>query len=119
MELMTNREKLDAASQIQDQSILSLDRSKKLVQSANEIGVNTAATLKEQTERLNLISDDLDLVENNLKKANKQIRAFARRVMTDKIILCLLCLIFIGVIFVIVYSIVDPDAKTNKPDSFT
>eukprot|EP00002_Diphylleia_rotans_P015402 TRINITY_DN2989_c0_g3_i2.p1 TRINITY_DN2989_c0_g3~~TRINITY_DN2989_c0_g3_i2.p1 ORF type:complete len:221 (-),score=73.31 TRINITY_DN2989_c0_g3_i2:290-952(-) len=118
VELMTNAQKLDEASKVQDQSLGSLARSKKLVQNATEIGVETNKQLKAQTEQLNAINSDIDDIQNNLQQADRQIRAFMRRMATDKVITCLLCLIFVGVIVAIAYSIIDPNSNTTKPDDF-
>eukprot|EP00004_Rigifila_ramosa_P008585 TRINITY_DN1983_c1_g1_i1.p1 TRINITY_DN1983_c1_g1~~TRINITY_DN1983_c1_g1_i1.p1 ORF type:complete len:232 (-),score=73.50 TRINITY_DN1983_c1_g1_i1:48-743(-) len=116
---MTQKEIIQAAGQIQDQSIDSLARSKQMVASAQAIGSDTAATLREQTEQLKRIDKGIDEVESNLKLADKQMRAFMRRMMTDKMIMCLLCLAVFGVVAVIIWSAVDSKSKTNTPDEFT
>eukprot|EP00002_Diphylleia_rotans_P011512 TRINITY_DN2273_c0_g2_i1.p1 TRINITY_DN2273_c0_g2~~TRINITY_DN2273_c0_g2_i1.p1 ORF type:complete len:228 (-),score=59.34 TRINITY_DN2273_c0_g2_i1:86-769(-) len=93
------------ASAIQDESLKSTERSKKMIQQSLEIGAATNEALKKQTEQLKSIGEDADTIQENLDQANKQLRAFMRRLATDKFIVCFLCLIFLAVIFVIAYSV--------------
>ena len=36
--------------------------------------------------------------------------------MTDRLILCMSLLVFLGIVFIVVYSVIDPDAPFNVPD---
>ena len=47
------------------------------------------------------------------------VQSFMRRMGTDRVILCLLCIIVLGIVFAIIYSLIDPDGaseSTNVPD---
>lgn len=62
-------------------------------------------------------------VRSNLTRADDILRAFMRRMMTDKFVMVFMCLIFIGVIGIIAYKIIDPkgakDDGVNVPDEIT
>jgi len=118
IEQMSGAQQVAVVTKLQDESLTSLARSKQMVEGAITIGGDTSNTLKAQTEQLKRIDAGIDEVESNLKIADKQIRAFMRRMMSDKIILTFLCLCIVGLVCVIVWSAVDKHAKTNTPDQF-
>jgi hypothetical protein len=68
----------------------------------SQVGAETAAKLKEQTEQLERVNADLDKIDTNIARARRQLRVFMRRMMTDKIILGFLFLIVIGIVVVII-----------------
>jgi len=94
----STRDVINATKKTTDDSVESLSRSKRIVEDTKIIGASVANALKEQTEILTGVNTDVDKIESNLGMADKQIRAFVRRMMTDKIILAFLCLIVIGII---------------------
>jgi SNARE protein len=77
-------------------------------------GTETANTLKAQTEQLSRINDGVDQVEGNLKRAERELRMFIRRMATDKIILGMLVLLVLGVVAMIAYKIAKPKSKEVK-----
>lgn len=105
---------------IQEQSLESLARSKRMVQDTIEVATSTNEALQEQTAQIVRIQEDVERVESNLKRADRQLRAFMRRMMTDKIILCMICLVILGIIGAIVYSTIKgkDDKNTESPDEF-
>eukprot|EP00735_Rhodelphis_limneticus_P002442 TRINITY_DN13311_c0_g1::TRINITY_DN13311_c0_g1_i1::g.12666::m.12666 TRINITY_DN13311_c0_g1::TRINITY_DN13311_c0_g1_i1::g.12666 ORF type:complete len:290 (+),score=51.61,sp/Q9LNH6/NPS12_ARATH/27.56/1e-18,V-SNARE_C/PF12352.3/5.7e+03,V-SNARE_C/PF12352.3/3.5e-07,Sec20/PF03908.8/9.1e+02,Sec20/PF03908.8/8.6e-07,V-SNARE/PF05008.10/1.5e-05,V-SNARE/PF05008.10/5.8,SNARE/PF05739.14/1.1e+03,SNARE/PF05739.14/0.00015,RVT_thumb/PF06817.9/0.021,Tropomyosin/PF00261.15/54,Tropomyosin/PF00261.15/0.012,T4SS/PF07996.6/ len=109
---LSAKQMIDYGKKIQDESLDSLARSKKLVAESQQVGTDTAAKLKEQTEQLKQIHSDVERIESNLKQADKLIRRFMRRMMTDKLVLCMLFLIVCGIGGIIAYHIVD--AKDGK-----
>ena len=60
-------------------------------------------------------------VRSNLGRADLLMRAFMRKMMTDKIIMIFMLLIFIGIVVIVVWKIVDPqgleDNGLNVPDA--
>lgn len=44
----------------------------------HQIGMEVSDNLKRQTDALNKIKDDVDQIDSNLKRADKQIRMFMR-----------------------------------------
>ena len=84
------------------------------------MGAETAQKLKGQTEQLKNIDADIMKVKSNLKRADLLLRAFMRRMMTDKVIMIFVCLIFCGIVGIIVYKVVDPqgadESGLNVPD---
>eukprot|EP00033_Pygsuia_biforma_P001385 GCRY01001567.1.p1 GENE.GCRY01001567.1~~GCRY01001567.1.p1 ORF type:complete len:229 (+),score=43.87 GCRY01001567.1:227-913(+) len=115
---MSAMEVIDAAKKVQDESKDSIARSQRKIHETQEIGAETSVKLKSQTEQLGRIQEDVRKVESNLKRADRQIRVFMRRMATDRIILFFLLLIVIGVVVIIVYDQVkgSDDIKTSQED---
>lgn len=83
------------------------------------MGADTASKLREQTEQLRQIDDEILKVRNNLTRADTLITAFMRKMATDKIIMVFMCLIFIGVITIVVYKVVGPMASDGGGSSIS
>jgi SNARE protein len=94
-----------------------------------QLGSETAVKLKQQTDQLVNIHRNVDLIESDLQRADKivrplisalepscplhrsfpcfsplprgQMRAFMRRLATDKLILCFILLIIVGIIVIV------------------
>lgn len=114
---MTADEILDKAAETQLKSINALDRALQNIEESKQVGAATAAELKSQTEKLEGVGKDLDEMESYLKQADKQMRAFVRRIATDKIILGFIFLIVAGIIFIIVWSVLHPDQNLGLVDN--
>jgi SNARE protein len=117
---MSTQEVLQEASRVQDMDLTALQRMKRMVADSKAVGSATAAQLEDQTRQLKNIDADIMKVKSNLSRADLLVRAFVRKMATDKIIMIFLLCIFIGVAVIIVYKIVDPqgaeDAGLNVPD---
>ena len=117
---MSTQEVLQEADRVQDQSLSAIERMKRDIADSRQVGIATAAKLEEQTAQLRSIDADIMKVKTNLARADLLIRAFVRKMATDKIIMLFMCLIFIGVVVIIVYKFVDPqgadDAGISIPD---
>jgi hypothetical protein len=50
------------------------------------------------------IYSNVDKIEGDLKRADKIMRAFMRRMATDKLVLCFILLIIIGIITIIAWQ---------------
>ena len=117
---MTAGEIIQEAAKTQDQSLASVQRMKQQIADSKQVGAETAQKLKGQTEQLKNIDADIMKVKSNLKRADLLLRAFMRRMMTDKVIMIFVCLIFCGIVGIIVYKVVDPqgadESGLNVPD---
>lgn len=71
----------------------------------------------DQTGQLNRAMDELDEMENTVVRAQMLIRAFGKRVFTDKLIRVFTFLLLVGVVAAVVLSIVLPSSTNfNVPD---
>ena len=132
---MTSDQILMKASKTQDESVQALDRMLVTLEGTKEVrplpllyinriqvGAETAKhngptdgpTQSRGRRRIggeddlhaNMIWCDNLQVQNNLKEANKLLRAFARRVATDKILMGFMCLLVLAIVALIVVKIV-------------
>ena len=117
---MTTEEVLTEAGKVQDKSLGALGRMQQQIAQSREVGAATAVQLEGQTAQLRNIDADIMKVRSNLGRADLLLRAFMRKIMTDKIIMIFMLLIFIGIIVIVVWKIVDPkgleDAGVDVPD---
>jgi len=117
---MTTKQVLEKAENIQKKDLEGVDRILQNIEQTKETGVAIGENLAKQTEQLGKVNEGIQEVQSYLKLAGKELRAFSRRVATDKLIMSFVCLIVIGIIFIIVWSAVKGNkANTNVPDSFT
>lgn len=93
---MTTQEVLQEASRIQDKDLGALERMKQQIAQTGEVAAATATRLKGQTDQLKNIDTDVMKVKSNLARADLLVRAFMRKMMTDKIVMVFMCLIFCG-----------------------
>jgi len=106
VEEMNANEIIEKADKIQKKDLQSLDRTLGIIDETSALGAETAAKLKDQTSRLEKIDEDVQEVQANLKMAEKQLRAFVRRMATDKLIMGFLVIVILAIVAVIVVSIV-------------
>ncbi len=111
---MSTQEVLKEASSVQEKSLQSIGRMRQQIEVSKEVGAQTAIRLKDQTEQMKAIDTDVMKVKSNLSRADLLIRAFMRKMMTDKIIMGFMCLIFVGVVVIIVYKIAVPDEEESS-----
>ncbi|XP_038903143.1 novel plant SNARE 11 isoform X2 [Benincasa hispida] len=108
---MTNQQLIDKGNRMMDETDEAIERSKKVVQETVNVGTETAAALKAQTEQMSRIVNELDSIHFSLKKASKLVKELGRQVATDKCIMALLFIIVLGVIAIIIVKLVNPDNK--------
>ncbi|KAL4323402.1 hypothetical protein GQ457_11G021590 [Hibiscus cannabinus] len=108
---MTNQQLMDRGHQMMDETDQTIDRAKKVVQDTVDVGTETAAALKAQTEQMSRIVNELDSIHFSIQKASKLVKEIGRQVATDKCIMALLFLIVIGVIAIIIVKLVNPKNK--------
>ncbi|XVF51884.1 hypothetical protein PTKIN_Ptkin04bG0220100 [Pterospermum kingtungense] len=108
---MTNQQLMDKGHQMMDETDQAIDRAKKVVQDTVDVGTETAAALKAQTEQMSRIVNELDSINFSIKRASKLVKEIGRQVATDKCIMAMLFLIVIGVIAIIIVKLVNPNNK--------
>ncbi|KAM7491138.1 hypothetical protein LguiA_034059 [Lonicera macranthoides] len=112
---MTNQQLVDQGTHMMDETDQAIERSKKTVQDTVNVGTETAAALKAQTEQMSRIVNDLDSIHFSIKKASQLVKEIGRQVATDRCIMALLFLIVVGVIAIIIVKLVHPNNK-DIPD---
>ncbi|KAG6407531.1 hypothetical protein SASPL_130523 [Salvia splendens] len=108
---MTNQQLLDRGHNMMDETDQAIDRAQKVVHETINVGTETSAALKAQTEQMSRIVNELDSIHFSIKKASKLVKEIGRQVATDRCIMALLFLIVVGVIAVIIVKIVNPNNK--------
>lgn len=108
---MTNEQLMDRGNRMMDETDQAIDRGKKIVHDTINVGTETAAALKAQTEQMSRIVNELDSIHFSIKKASKLVKEIGRQVATDKCIMALLFIIVLGVIAIIIVKIVNPHNK--------
>lgn len=116
-----DQEILDEAGRVQAKSKSSVQRMLKQVAGTEELAASTMETMTNQTEQLSKIHSDLEEMDSTLKLADAQIKAYMRKMATDKVILSFLFLIVVG--FVVILGLkffhVIGDDKVKLPDSLS
>nr|GMD97293.1 novel plant SNARE 11 [Ipomoea batatas] len=108
---MTNQQLMDHGNRMMDETDQAIDRAQKVVHETVNVGTETAAALKAQTEQMSRIVNELDSIHFSIKKASQLVKEIGRQVATDRCIMGLLFLIVIGVIAIIIVKIVNPHNK--------
>ncbi|KAI3713573.1 hypothetical protein L1987_72153 [Smallanthus sonchifolius] len=108
---MTNQQLMDNGHQMMDETDQAIERSKKVVHETINVGTETAAALKAQTEQMSRIVNELDSIHFSIKKASQLVKEIGRQVATDRCIMALLFLIVVGVISIIIVKLVHPNNK--------
>ena len=104
-EHLPNQQQLVIGQQITQSSQDSLQRARELVNNTMDTAAKTAVVLNEQTNEMKHISIELDNVDSEVKQGQKILRQFMKKIMTDKCLLCGLCLLIILLVGVIVIAI--------------
>ncbi|KAI9089077.1 hypothetical protein K1719_029356 [Acacia pycnantha] len=108
---MSNQQLIDRGNRVMDDTDQAIERGKKVVEETINVGTETNAALKAQTEQMSRIVNELDSIHFSIKRATKLVKELGRQVATDKCIMALLVLIVIGVIAIIIVKIVHPNNK--------
>lgn len=104
---MTNKEIVQTAKNVQEESKASTSRALDAVNDAIQTGVATTKMLKDQTEQINRIDRNVDVVDSNIKEAEKALRQLVRRLATDRLVMVMIMLIVLGVIAAIVVGVLN------------
>ena len=97
---------LKDAHKIQDKTQSAIDNIARMTNEAKDVGMGTMEELRRQREQITAIDEEAMKIEDNLKRADKLIRNFGRRMATDKLIQCFACLNVLLLVGVIIFSIV-------------
>ncbi|KAF8045555.1 hypothetical protein N665_4725s0004 [Sinapis alba] len=108
---MSNQELMNKGNSMMDDTDQAIERGKKIVLETINVGTDTSAALKAQTDQMSRVVNELDSIHFSLKKASKLVKEIGRQVATDKCIMAFLFLIVIGVIAIIIVKIVNPNNK--------
>ncbi|MED6147590.1 putative plant SNARE 11 [Stylosanthes scabra] len=108
---MTNQQLMDNGNRMMDETDQAIERGKKVVQETLNVGTETAAALKAQTEQMSRIVNELDSIHFSIKRASQLVKEIGRQVATDKCIMGLLFLIVAGVVAIIIVKLVHPNNK--------
>ncbi|XP_062234099.1 novel plant SNARE 11-like [Phragmites australis] len=111
---MTNQQLMDRGNQLMDETDQAIARSKQTVQETVNVGTETAAALKAQTEQMSRVVNELDSIHFSIKKASQLVKEIGRQVATDRCIMAMLFLIVAGVIAIIIVKIVNPHNKAIR-----
>ncbi|KAL0210409.1 hypothetical protein RCL1_004845 [Eukaryota sp. TZLM3-RCL] len=115
---LTDGQKIRGAQIIADKTSTMIKQGRGMLAGIETTGVAAADALAQQTQTMVNIHTNQQELKSELKIADQQLRVFMRSMMTDKIIMSLLFLIIAGVVFIIVYSFLNPDSDFNVPDDF-
>lgn len=96
---------LTDASKLQDKTQSSIDAIARMTNEAKDVGMETMEELKRQRMQITSIDEDAMKIEDDLKRADKLIRTFGRRMASDKLIQMFACLNVLLLVGVIVFSI--------------
>ncbi|RRT63646.1 hypothetical protein BHE74_00043213, partial [Ensete ventricosum] len=102
---MTNQQLMDTGHGMIDETDQAIERSKKVVEETVNVGAETAASLKAQTEQMSRIVNELDSIHFSIKKASQLVKEIGRQVATDRCIMGMLFLIVIGVVTIIIVKV--------------
>jgi SNARE protein len=102
---MTTAEITKTGLQMQEKTQESTARTKKLIQETIEIGTAANSELKDQGAKIIKIEEDVEQVESNLKRADRQMRIFIRRMASDRIFLVLIALLGAGILAIVVLTV--------------
>lgn len=108
---MSNQQLVDRGNRMMDETDQAIERGKKIVQDTVDVGTETAAALKAQTEQMSRVVNELDSIQFSIKKASKLVKELGRQIATDKCIMALLFIIVIGVVAIIIVKLVNPNNK--------
>lgn len=93
---------LDETLTVQKKTQDSLSRVRALATEARDIGKETAVELERQTEQMVHIGEGVAQVDSEIDRAKRKLHTMAKRVATDKVILCFTLLLVGAIIGAIV-----------------
>jgi SNARE protein len=87
-----------------------------MIEESKEVGMQTAEELQRQRAQLSNIDNDVMRMEDNLKRADRLIKTFGKRMATDKLIQCFACTNILLIVGVVVYVAVKGGFEKDKND---
>lgn len=104
---------IDEMNNIQNKTKDSLANTKNMVAASKEVGEATMTELLQQREQIRNIDNDAMRMEDNLQRADKLIKAFGKRMATDKLIQCFACINILLLAGVIAYVVIKDRVKSG------
>ncbi|CAB1117225.1 unnamed protein product [Ectocarpus sp. CCAP 1310/34] len=98
--------KLTEADQYQDKTEAAYKNMIGVLQETEATADNTAVELTNQREQLARITEDVTEIDSLLTRADRLVKVFSKRMMTDKFIQCFGCLNVSAMVAIIVYVVV-------------
>ncbi|CAN6462824.1 unnamed protein product [Victoria cruziana] len=77
---LTNQQLIDKGHEMMDETDQAIERSKQVVEQTINVGAETAAALKAQTEQMSRIVNELDSIHFSIKKASQLVKEIGRQV---------------------------------------
>eukprot|EP00298_Acanthocystis_sp_HF-20_P001495 c11909_g1_i1.p1 GENE.c11909_g1_i1~~c11909_g1_i1.p1 ORF type:complete len:217 (-),score=74.32 c11909_g1_i1:64-714(-) len=100
----TTQQVLQKTHQQYDEADESVQRGLQIISDIENTASATITTLKAQGEQLVRINENLDQLKDEMKRAEILLKAFGRRIATDKLIMFWLFLVVLGVVGIIVVN---------------
>ena len=113
------RDTTQRINQVQNKTLHALTDAERTLAQTEETGDVAITNLKSQTDQMNRINDNLDVLDSEVEQAKKELNAFIRRLMTDRIILCFGFLVLIGIILLVVFNFVLKKKDTTSAEDVT
>jgi hypothetical protein len=109
-----NDELLQDTNVIQDKTMESLARTRELIEASKEVGAATVDELRRQKEQIRDIEAEVDVIDSNLKRAERMLFNFARRMATDRIIQGFAALNIVVMLGLVLYIAISGKSLTAK-----
>eukprot|EP01059_Diplonema_ambulator_P030715 TRINITY_DN5365_c0_g2_i1.p1 TRINITY_DN5365_c0_g2~~TRINITY_DN5365_c0_g2_i1.p1 ORF type:complete len:232 (+),score=60.06 TRINITY_DN5365_c0_g2_i1:49-744(+) len=98
----------------QEKSLQSVANMESILTKTEKVAEDTTAELVRQGEVIRNIDEKLDELGDDITRAKKELNAFVRRMATDKLILCFLFLLVLGIVVAIVFHFVLKSDSNNS-----
>ncbi|KAG9395426.1 t-SNARE coiled-coil domain [Carpediemonas membranifera] len=105
---VTDKQLLNIAQNLNTDAIDRLQEAERDVQEMIEMNTEAAKVLLSDRETMDRIRNNMGSIRNDLNIARKQMTAMARRLATDKILLCLILIIIIVFIVAVLWFVISP-----------
>ncbi|CAK76948.1 unnamed protein product (macronuclear) [Paramecium tetraurelia] len=117
LEDMNSQQVIEMGDQLQKDASIIVDRTIGIVQQGNDLAEKIIMDIDQQIAQLDSMYDKVKDTQSVLKRSAEKIKYFAKQVYTDKLLMCLIGLIFIAIIVLIVLSALGlDDGKFMTPD---
>lgn len=93
---------IEEGKKVQDASNAALGRTQRLVDATEAIAIDTNIALHEQTDQMKQTNAEIEGVSQDLNRADKIVAHIARRLATDKMIMCLVLVLVLAILGLIV-----------------
>ena len=109
-----NEEVLDMTNKLQDKSFESLARTRNLVETSRAVGQDAIDEMRRQRDQIKDIEGEVDAIDTHLKRAERLVMEFSRRIATDRIIQCFSFLNIVVMLGLILYVVVSGKSLSTR-----